>query len=190
MVIYKVTDRTNGKAYIGQTAKKLERRWYEHVNKANQGSNLVFHSAIREHGAENFQVEAIDYAATREEALSKENYWILKLDCIYPKGYNSNEGGAHPKTEEFVKLKNSGKNHWSYGKKLPKETLQKKHDALYRKPSGRSRPVRCVETGEVQPFAKEFFYKYGYQHSKILECCKGRRQTHRGFHWEYAEEVI
>ena len=82
----------------------------------------------------------------------------------------------------------SGKNHWTTRKSFSEETLQKKHDALYRKPSVRSRSVRCIETGEVQPFAKEFFYLYGYSDNKILDCCKGKRKTHKGFHWEYADE--
>lgn len=93
--------------------------------------------------------------------------------------------GKHPSKETLEKV--SGQNHWTTRKKFTKEALKKKHDALYRKPTFRSRPVRCVETGEVQPFAKEFHYKYGYDGDKILECCKGRRKTHHGLHWEYAD---
>lgn len=93
--------------------------------------------------------------------------------------------GKHHSSETLKKL--SGENHWTTRQQYPKSALKKKHDALYRKPSGRSRAIRCVETGEVLPFAKEFYYKYGYQHSKILECCKGRRKTHHGLHWEYAD---
>ena len=183
MIIYKITNDVNGKSYIGQTKRTLSYRWSMHKSFTKRGSNYAFHSAIREYGAEHFHVEQIDIASDIEEACIKEKYWIEKLGTMVPNGYNMTHGGE-------ISKPNSGINHWAYGKKIPEETLQKKHDALYRKPSARSRPVRCVETGEVQPFAKEFFYKYGYQHSKILECCKGRRQTHRGFHWEYAEEVI
>lgn len=100
-------------------------------------------------------------------------------------GEKSPNFGKHPSKETLEKV--SGENHWTTRKEYPKEALKKKHDALYRKPTFRSRPVRCVETGEVQPMAKEFYYKYGYSDSKILACCKGIRKRHHGFHWEYAD---
>ena len=93
--------------------------------------------------------------------------------------------GKHHTHETLEKV--SGENHWTTRKSFSKEALQKKHDALYRKPSVQSRPVRCIETGEVLPFAKEFYYRYGHLDSKILDCCKGRRKTHHGLHWEYAD---
>lgn len=186
MIIYKITNDINGKQYIGQTIRKLSTRWNCHVYNANNGSNYALHKAMRKYGVEHFHVEQIDVASSKEELNEKEKYWIAKLNTLSPNGYNLVEGGNVPVWNEDIRNKVSGENHWTKRKEFSETALQKKHDALYRKPSGRSKPVRCVETGETLSFAKEFFYKYGYQDSKILECCKGRRLTHRGLHWEYA----
>lgn len=167
MVIYKITNDINGKIYVGQTTRSLITRWKEHTNDARNGCNYPIHRAMRKYGQEHFHVVLIDIAATRDELDVKEAYWIKELNSLSPNGYNVREGGQ---TSRFTP-----------------EVLKKKHDALYKKPSGRSRPVRCIETGEICEYAKEFYYKYGYQHSKILECCKGRRNTHRGLHWEFVE---
>lgn len=186
MIIYKITNDINGKLYIGQTIRPLITRWKSHVYKAKSGSQYALHCAIRKYGEEHFHIEQIDIATSIEELNSKEIYWIDKLNTMIPNGYNMCEGGSTPIWNEYIVEKVSGENHWTTRQSFSKETLKKKHDALYMKPSGRSKPVRCIETGEVFQFAKEAYYKYGYQHSKILECCKGRRKTHRGLHWEYA----
>lgn len=186
MIIYKITNDINGKVYVGQTIRPLDIRWKAHSYRALSGSPYAIHSAIRKYGIEHFHIEQIDVAVSQSELDSKEKYWISKLNTLTPNGYNLVEGGKTPSWTNEIREKVSGENHWTTRQRFSNETLQKKHDALYRKPSGRSKPIRCVESGEVLPFAKEFYYKYGYQHSKILECCKGRRYSHAGLHWEYA----
>jgi group I intron endonuclease len=185
MIIYLITNDINGKQYVGQTTQSLKRRWMEHIWDTNKGSTYAIHRAIRKYGAEHFHIKEIDIASSRSELNDKEKYWIAKLNTMYPNGYNLVEGGSTPVWTPEIREKVSGNNHWTHRMSFSIETLQKKHDALYRKPSPRSKPVRCVETGEVFPFAKEFYYKYGYQDSKILECCKGRRKTHHNLHWEF-----
>lgn len=186
MVIYKVTNDINGKMYVGQTTKSVERRWKEHVRKSNQNSQYAFHCAIRKYGAEHFHIEQIDVACSKTELDQKEKYWISTLNTMLPNGYNMVEGGNVPVWNDNIRAKLSGENHWTTRHSFSEEALKKKHDALYQKPSGRSKPIECVETGEALSFAKAFYYKYGYQHSKILECCKGRRNSHHGLHWRYA----
>lgn len=168
MIIYKITNDINNKVYVGQTRRSLRTRWKGHLKDAERGSNYAIHCAIRKYGAEHFHIEQIDIAASLYELDCKEDYWITTLNTLAPNGYNLKQGG---KTGRFTE-----------------DVLRRKHDALYRKPSGRSKAIECIETGEVMAFAKAFYYKYGYQHSKILECCKGRRNTHRGLHWRYATD--
>ena len=167
MIVYKITNDINGKIYVGQTIGTLQNRWRGHLSKAKNGCSFALHNAIRKYGSEHFHPEVIDIACSHDELDKKEAYWISELNSKIPNGYNIREGGQ---TSRFSP-----------------ETLRKKHEALYQKPSGRSKPVRCIETGEICSYAKEFYYKYGYQHSRILECCKGRRKTHKGLHWEFVE---
>lgn len=186
MLIYKITNDINGKVYVGQTAFTLEKRWREHRSKTCCGSPCAIHNAMRKYGTEHFHMEQIDVAASKAELNEKERYWIKTLNTLYPNGYNLTEGGCSAGWTEFTREKLSGENHWTTRSSFSQESLQKKHDALFQKPSGRSRPVRCIETGEVCAYAKEFFYKYGYPFEKILECCKGKRTRSAGLHWEYA----
>lgn len=185
MIIYVITNDVNGKQYVGQTRQSLKRRWMEHVCDANHGSRCAIHCAIRKYGVEHFHIQQIDVACSTDELDYKECYWIETLNTMTPNGYNLVSGGKVPIWTDAIREKVSGKNHWTKRQSFSQETLQKKHDALYMKPSIKSKPVRCVETGEVCSYAKEFHYKYGYCDSKILECCKGRRKTHRNLHWEF-----
>lgn len=90
MVIYLVTNKLNGRQYVGQTIRPVSERWRDHcrVNDDN-----YFHRAIRKHGAENFVVEIIDTAETAEELDQKEIFWIEKLGTMQPHGYNLKPGG-------------------------------------------------------------------------------------------------
>ena len=57
MIIYKVTNKINGKSYIGQTTQTLLKRKREHIKSAlrrKEGKNY-FHWAIVEYGEENFE---------------------------------------------------------------------------------------------------------------------------------------
>jgi predicted GIY-YIG superfamily endonuclease len=50
MVIYKVTNRVNGKLYIGQTIGSLEKRKSAHISSAlTIRNNIYFYNAIRKY---------------------------------------------------------------------------------------------------------------------------------------------
>lgn len=99
MIIYKITNKINGKVYIGQTIRSLKARWYEHCNDERR----TFYRAIKKYGKENFIVEQIDSAETQQELDIKEGNWIAFYDSTNKtKGYNLSSGGEHPMiTDEF-----------------------------------------------------------------------------------------
>lgn len=187
MIIYRITNIVNDKVYVGQTIRTLKERWKQHRSQAKHGSTYAIHSAIRKYGEDNFEIEIIDTASNREELDAKEIYWIEFYNSMTPNGYNLCEGGRSHRMTPETHAKVSGENHWTKHKSFSKESLEKKHDALYRKPSPRSKPICCVETGEVFHCGKEFEYRYGHHLSKIIACCKGKRETHHGYHWKYVE---
>ena len=51
-LIYKHTNKINGKSYIGQTSRSINERLNEHLK-----SDSVFGKALRKYGIENFQSE-------------------------------------------------------------------------------------------------------------------------------------
>lgn len=98
MLIYKVTNKVNGKIYIGKTKGSVDARWKKHCyqayDKKRDYLKFKLQYAILEFGAENFTVEQIDCAATTEEANQKEMYWIKHYDSI-KNGYNTSPGGRN-----------------------------------------------------------------------------------------------
>lgn len=95
MKIYKITNKINGMMYIGQTSKSLEDRWKQHCRDVkSKHACFKLQKAIREFGAENFTVELIDVATTKEEANKKEVFWIMLYDAT-EQGYNTSPGGRN-----------------------------------------------------------------------------------------------
>lgn len=112
MIIYKITNKINGKIYIGQTLRSLKERFDQH--KKSKGC-LALYSAMKKHGKENFIIEQIDLARSLEELNKKETEWIVKTNSLFPNGYNLNTGGGNRKWSDESKLKMSNSH---MGKKL------------------------------------------------------------------------
>lgn len=90
MVIYLVTNKVNGKKYVGQTIRPVLERWRDHC-RLDKGN--YFHRAIQKYGSDNFEIQIIDTATSGEELDEKEIYWIQKLNTLVPRGYNIKPGG-------------------------------------------------------------------------------------------------
>jgi len=123
-IIYKATNIINGKVYIGQTIKGLDKRKSDHL--ADKRGTGYFHSSLKSYGKENFIWEIIDEAETREELDEKEKEWIwLNYSNNKQYGYNLTEGGngnsgsVHSE-ETRAKMSLAGK-----GKKKTEEHKQK-----------------------------------------------------------------
>jgi len=92
MIIYKITNKINGKVHIGQTIHSLDDRWQQHIRNAKKGVRTHFYSAIRKYGENNFEPEVICEATTKEELNLLETYYIQEYDSI-DVGYNMVDGG-------------------------------------------------------------------------------------------------
>lgn len=90
--IYKITNTKTGKVYIGKTTKSLNDRLQGHINNADKGNNFKLSLAIRKYGKENFIIEPIDFAETREELNEKEIHYISEYNSLED-GYNMTMGG-------------------------------------------------------------------------------------------------
>ena len=102
MIIYKTTNLTTGKIYVGQDSKN---------NPNYFGSGKYIYLAIKKHGKQNFIKEILCECSCKTELDEKEKYWIKTLNSKYPNGYNLTVGGAGslgkpngPRSEE-TKLK-------------------------------------------------------------------------------------
>lgn len=138
MIIYKATNKVNGKIYIGQTIQPLYKRWQDHC-RGDKTRDSYLHRAIAKHGIENFIIEQIDSAQTIEELNTKEETYIKALNCLSPNGYNLLPGGDnrrhHPDTQKKISEKLKGRSipqRWNKGRSHPHsaETKAKLSNAL------------------------------------------------------------
>lgn len=83
MWIYKITNKINNKAYIGQTIRPVHQRFNRHVSDAyNKIKDTHFCRALCKYGRDAFVVEIIDHAFSIEELNKKEQYWIKFYNTV------------------------------------------------------------------------------------------------------------
>jgi group I intron endonuclease len=93
-VVYLVTNRNNGKVYVGWTVRSSERRFYRHCCEAVSGSSFYFHRAICKWGEDAFDVVDLCEADSNKQAKYLECLFIAALKTNDPQfGYNMTAGG-------------------------------------------------------------------------------------------------
>ena len=111
--IYKITNKVNGKVYIGQTIRTVQTRWKQHIQSAfrekNKNRSPLLYNAIRKYGADSFEIVELE-KCSNNILDEREIYWIKQYDS-YKNGYNCTIGGrGNVKCfdEEILKLWNDG----------------------------------------------------------------------------------
>jgi group I intron endonuclease len=91
MIIYKATNKINGKCYIGQTIATLEVRIKRHNNAKNR--NTHFSKAIKKYGIDIFKWTILEFCYSEEELNEKEQWYIKYFKSFGEDGYNMCKGG-------------------------------------------------------------------------------------------------
>lgn len=86
--IYKITNKINGKVYIGQSYDILE-RWERHKRTRDQ---CAIHKALQKYGIDNFMFEILE-ECPKDELDEREKYWIKYYNSYFT-GYNMTLGGS------------------------------------------------------------------------------------------------
>ncbi|MBQ4122290.1 GIY-YIG nuclease family protein [bacterium] len=91
--IYKITNKINGKIYIGKTNRTVEERWESHKRDSVKETleKRPLYSAMRKYGIKNFLVETIEECSL-EDSSNREKYWI-EFYGSFKYGYNATIGG-------------------------------------------------------------------------------------------------
>lgn len=119
----------NNKVYIGITKMKPKERW--HSGLGYHKAQPLMYNAIRKYGWENVKHEILFENLTQEDAEQKEMELIEKYKSNQKEyGYNIANGGngshtVSEQTKQKLKIKNSGKNNYWYGKHLTQEHKDK-----------------------------------------------------------------
>lgn len=113
MIVYLITNKINGKQYVGQTTNSVENRWREH-NWSKNGCRAL-KNAINKYGKENFKIEEIYRTISLEELDEREKEFIIKFNTLAPNGYNLKTGGNRSKySDETKKIMSDKKTHGNF----------------------------------------------------------------------------
>ena len=154
MFCYKITNKINGKAYVGLTTKTVEARWYEHKTLSRATSpKAIIHRALKKYGIENFLFEVLYEASSLRELRMVERGAVATHGTMTPLGYNATAGGqgAISSPEVIAKIRESRK--WYVisdetkekisttlrGRKIPLEVVEK----IRAKNTGKKRSEEC-----------------------------------------------
>ena len=175
MVIYLITDNTNGKKYVGQTIHSAQERFVQHCKPSETNCRLL-NRAIQAHGKENFTVTVLEEVQSAERLDEREIYWISALGTLSPHGYNLNGGGngkgivseeTRQRLSESLRGKFAGEKNPFYGKTHTEESLRKMREN-HRYMCGENNPNygRC--------FSEEHRRKLSGSHSGERHPCYGK----------------
>lgn len=141
--VYKITNKINGKLYVGQTVHDVRRRFSSHCSPGSGGRSAV-KAAIMKYGKEHFTLTVLSECATLEQLNDAEAYWIDHFQTMVPSGYNLVAGGNNaPRSSEVgakISAAKKGKPSKNKGKKLSiehREALSIAHIGLPTVWSGR-----------------------------------------------------
>ena len=169
-VIYKHTNKINGKVYIGQTCKDPEERW-------NKGKGYAccsyFYAAIKKYGWDGFDHEIILNNLTADEANEAEERIIAEYDSTNPlQGYNLLKGGRNKIPDERTRAKMSeshrGEKHPNYGKHLSEETRRKIGESHRAENLSEESRIKMIESQKGRRASKE-------TREKMSKARKGKR---------------
>lgn len=87
-IIYKITNKINGKYYIGRHATN-------NINDSYMGSGIGIKNAIKKYGVENFVKEIIAESGSAEDLWNLEKEIVNETVVKDPMSYNNTYGGKH-----------------------------------------------------------------------------------------------
>ncbi|RLI54084.1 MAG: hypothetical protein DRP09_14075 [Candidatus Thorarchaeota archaeon] len=207
MLVYRITNNINNKAYIGQTTRSIKKRWWEH--RRGHYSSLL-RLAIDKYGEENFVLEILYKADTIENMNNKEEELIKSYNTITPNGYNLKNGGFDASYSESskTKMKTNRKGQPAWNKGI---SMWSKEDRLEisRRQSGKRRGPHMESTKELMrngakarmkaicaynEYSGLWFEciadveKLGFQRPNVCRCLRGAGKSHAGYSWRYDEK--
>jgi hypothetical protein len=92
--LYVVTNRKNGKQYVGITKGDLEERLKGHFGSARRGRKSAFFNAIRKHGEAAFSIALIRSDAKSLIELQRQEVEEIEVRNCIKNGYNTAAGGS------------------------------------------------------------------------------------------------
>ena len=208
-IIYKITNTTNNKSYIGQTARSLAERWSEHKKNAySLNLNRPLYYAMRKYGIESFIIEVLEEVDNQTLLDEREQYWIRYYDT-YGRGYNATLGGDGSYRldyEKIILLYEKEQNASEVARQM-NVSVEAVRDTLHRsgiqvksaQEVGKSKgtlvdqldkkTLVVIKTfNSAREAALEVVGSGGGAISHITDVCKRKRKSAYGYKWRFHEE--
>ncbi len=130
--IYLITNRINGKAYVGQTSKPLAKRFGQHCARRKTAVISYVNRAICRYGIGAFDIQALEVDAPDLDVA--ERYWITWYGTKAPLGYNLTEGGCGVRDYKFSHAARAKMSAAARGRPKSIEQRAKMSEAARRRP--------------------------------------------------------
>lgn len=211
--IYKITNKINGKVYIGKTMKSIQERWTEHCHDFTRErcEKRPLYAAMNKYGVENFIVEQVE-ECTDDIINDRERFWIEYYGS-FKHGYNATLGGDGKayidydlvianyqqlqnieKVAQLMHIHRDSITKILHARKIPIKSSQE----ISKEKNGKIVQMFNKQTGEfIQSFATaadaaRWLIENNYSNCKfttiryhIIEVCSGKRKSAAGFIWKY-----
>lgn len=166
MIVYLLTNKINGKQYVGQTSQTFKKRWGSHGSdaKRNRGPHALIH-AFNKYGKDNFEKEILHTCETKDEMDFVETFYIFFFGTKAPNGYNITDGGdgtsgriGHKASEETRDKLRKRQKHW-----IGRKHLVESKEKMRRAKLGKSAPWKIG-------WSHGNGYSYGIKKCRCEEC--------------------
>lgn len=184
MIVYKIIYKPENKiVYIGYTSFSPEKRFNQHCQKSQTGSDLNIHKFIREKGKENFDIKKLCSCSSISNLRKMERFFIKKFDT-FSEGLNMNPGGGGVFKHSDETKKKIAKNNIGNKNMLGKRHSDETKEILRKKSTGKSHITeegrkRLSESSKGNTYGSAL---KGKPHSdewnrKVGEANKGKKRT-------------
>lgn len=190
--IYLITNKINGKKYVGQTYNYRMRknkyvkfgylkRFQEHLQKKNQTKYLSID--ILKFGKSNFDIDLITIC---NPSLTNdlETALIEYFETLHPNGYNGNKGGGSfsPCEDTKKNISNTLKKYYS------DDNIKKRHSQVHKNKFIKINK-KDIENIEIASIKEKGSYKIIYMHIKYLNSNERIRRRYGGIHIDYEDSL-
>ena len=206
MFIYCITNKINGKRYVGKTTQSIEERFKEHCKDSQKErcEKRPLYDAMNKYGVENFIIECLEEIEDESTLSEREIYWINELGTYGKGGYNATKGGDGKVLydyNEIIELYNLGYNGVKVAEKVGCNVdtvynVLKAHNISIRGGTGKLIDQFDKAGNFIQTFynsfdAADWLVDIGKSKSKhsasnhIIDCCNNKCKSCGGYIWKY-----
>ena len=155
-LIYKVTNKTNSKSYIGLTSRDFDTRRYEHIQESKNNSVFKFHQALRKYSDDGFTWEIIESDLESIKLANDREVYYIELFDTYTNGYNMTKGGGGRDNYFFSTLARERMSNAKLNKSLSKEHCDNISDSLKNKPKSQEHKLKVIKSNTGKKRSKEY----------------------------------